>query len=133
MAFRPLLSRPSGRALLGGIGVFVAGWLLVTYAGNIELRGMLLLYLGIAAYLASGFATGFLARRSPIMHGFLLSLLITVAFVLIAALLMAPSGRSLAGSLIEASHAVLGFPLTLLSCILGAIVGDLIAAFTAKP
>jgi hypothetical protein len=62
------------------------------------------------------------------MHGILLALSITAAFVLMAALLMAPSHAALTGSPIEATHAVLGLPLTLLSCILGAIGGDFVAS-----
>jgi len=128
MSLRPLTGHPSRAATVTGLCVFAAGWLLVTYAENIDLGGGPVFLLSVLSYIGSGFAAGYVARRSPIMHGVLLSVLLAGAMTLLVVLLPGGSDSYASERLARAGQAIVGLPALFVCCALGAIFGDFVAS-----
>ena len=126
LAFRPILSRPSIRALALGAACFIA----LEAAANWLLPGVRPSVFGLflpLTLIVPGVVLGFVARRSPLMHGLLFGVL---AFFLIAAFFSATGGWGVRGFLRVlhgmAPNAVLIIVPISLVCSLGAVVGDFI-------
>jgi hypothetical protein len=124
MAFRPLISCPSAKALA------VAGLcLLVTYPlANVVIHGaspLLGIIIFVALLVGCGAVVGYLAARSPLMHGVILGAMAGVVAILGVAV-FAGLGAGDIGSMLRSglpaliSMAVPGIIL----CALGAVLGD---------
>jgi len=92
MPFRPIISRPSRKALLRGVATMLLGYAISMIVLNLVLshsavdvdpdpNDIAAEVIPILVYLTSGFVAGFIARRSPLMHGALLGFIIASVFL----------------------------------------------------
>jgi hypothetical protein len=124
--FNPVISLPNLRAL--GLGVlayfalgFIVGWLLphVTHSIGWTMLSILLL--------APGMVLGLIAKRSPLMHGALLGLLIVGFLAFLIALGSTLGVRGTAEWLHQLGSMAVGSAIMLIIfCSLGAVLGDFI-------
>jgi hypothetical protein len=132
MAFRPVLSVPKWKALAIAAVVF-----LVLYAfANWELKVLapvigVPLFLGV--FVASGAVAGFIAKRSPLMHGAILGALtgvLAIAYVF----LVDGNGFAGPGSFIASTVPVVSFMALpgIALCSLGAVFGDYLQGRRAR-
>jgi len=124
MAFRPIFSVPRWWALAVAAVTFLALYALANWALKIVPPSIgVPLFLGIFVF--SGAVAGFIARRSPLMHGAILGALtgvLTIAYVFI----LDGSGFDGAGSFVMSSIPVAAFMALpgIALCSLGAVLGD---------
>ena len=126
MPFHPIVSFPNLPALgLGVLSYFVlgviVGWLLPNVPHGADAVALSILLI------APGFVLGITARRSPLMHGLLLGLLIvgSLAILILMAGLFGVTGT------LKALHdlgsiAVVSVVALVIACSLGAVLGDFI-------
>ena len=128
MPFTPIVSAPNPRAL--GLGVL--SYFVLALLGGLLLphlpRGLGAVFLALFLILPGGVA-GFLAKRSPLMHGLLLGLLI-VAFTAILFLIAGMLGiKNMSAALHDLGSIAVGSAVALMiACSLGAIAGDSLGA-----
>ena len=128
MPFTPIVSAPNPRALgLGVLSYFVLallGGLLLPHLPH----GLGIVCLALVLFLPGGVA-GLLAKRSPLMHGLLLGLLI-VAFTAILFLIAGMLGvKNMSAALHDlGSMAVGGAVALMIASSLGAVAGDFLGA-----
>ena len=128
MPFTPIVSAPNPRALgLGVLSYFVLallGGLLLPHLPH----GLGIVFLALVLFLPGGVA-GLLAKRSPLMHGLLLGLLI-VAFTAILFLIAGMLGvKNMSAALHDlGSMAVGGAVALMIASSLGAVAGDFLGA-----
>lgn len=132
MPIRPIVSRPSLKALAWGAGVMILVFVLLTAAINLALPrwsfdvdfgktiGLLVL---LSSYLVAGIVTGIRARRSPLMHGVVLGLVIVALFAAMSPPYADLSGVAFVGNTFSA----------MVVCCLGAIFGDYLARRGSAP
>jgi len=123
LTLHPLIRRPNLIAVSAGCAFF---WLTSFFALPIFIHTLnaSLLY---TTFTASGVIVGVLARRSPLMHGLLLGILIGVLLASFPRLFQeAPYDLSLLGT--TARHIALAALPGLVFCPLGAFIGDGIAS-----
>jgi hypothetical protein len=124
MAFRPVFSVPKWQALVVAAVVFLAlyafaNWALKLLAPAIGVP----IFLGV--FVVSGAVAGFIAKRSPLMHGAILGALtgvLAIAYVF----LIGSNGFAGAGSFVTSAIPVATFMALpgIALCSLGAVLGD---------
>ena len=126
MPFNPIVSSPNFRALgLGVLSYFVLGIIVGLLVPHLPHRAGAALF--SLLLLLPGVVLGITAKRSPLMHGVLLGLLIVafMAILIVIAGALGVKGTSLAlhdlGSIAVASAGGL-----IIFCSLGAVLGDFI-------
>jgi hypothetical protein len=132
MAFRPVLSVPKWRALAVAAIVFLALYALANWALKLLTPAVgVPLFLGI--FVASGAVAGYIARRSPLMHGAILG---AFSGVLAFTYVFLISGNGLAGmnSLITSAIPVVTFTALpgIALCSLGTVLGDYLRGRRAR-
>jgi hypothetical protein len=141
MAFRPLLSRPSHAAVLSGAAIFLLlyfgllGYLQFAMRSDkggksdvgLIAHPMFGMTWGFLQYVLPGFITGYLAKRSPLMHGAILGAI--AAIFMYAYSQLAYEGEPLAVELSDVAYWVY---VGALWCAVGAVIGDYVASTVHK-
>ena len=136
MRIRPLLSRPNPQAVLLGAGAFIVLYfgligylhLAVRSTENSEPDFGLIgspffgMAWGLFQYIVPGFITGYLAKRSSLMHGAILGAVTAICLYLYSQLGFA-GGKPAIGLYIFSYCALIG----VIWCSLGAIIGGYFA------
>jgi len=126
MAFRPLISRPNFRALAVASVCFLAAyplaaWVLPKIGPTIALLIFVLLLVG------TGIVAGYLAGRSPLMHGIILGAFIGVLAIVSLSVLGGLGIGDIASILKSGLPALISMAIPGITlCTLGAILGDYI-------
>ena len=128
MSLRPLISKPSAKALALGVFAMVLIFVLCNVALNVvspkwsfDPDGTHIgsFSIPLITYLASGAVVGYIAKRSPLMHGALLGILTMGLF---AGITIAVTGGVSWEAFFQHTFGAM------LVCALGAILGDYVAS-----
>ena len=126
MPFQPVLSSPNFSALgLGALAYFVlgalVGWLLPHLSHPLGAAVLSIFFI------CPGILVGILAKRSPLMHGVLLGILIVLFLALLIAIAGALGVRGSSRALFQlGSMAVVSTVALIIASSLGAVLGDFI-------
>ena len=128
MPFNPIVSAPDPRALgLGVLSYFVLALLLGLLVPRLP-HSLGTVFLAILLFVP-GAVTGFLAKRSPLMHGLLLGALIVIFLGLLFLLAGTWGVKNNSAALRDLdSMAVGGAVLLMIGSSLGAVLGDFLGA-----
>jgi len=132
VAFRPVLSVPKWQALAVAAVVFLALYAFANWALKLLSPAIgVPLFLGV--FVASGAVAGYIAKRSPLMHGAILGAL-TGALAIAYVFIVDGNGFAGAGSFIASTVPVVMFMALpgIALCSLGAVFGDYLQGRRAR-
>ena len=124
MSVRPLISPPHWKALAIAALCFAVVYPIAAWALP-SLPPALALLLFVALLIGCGVVVGYIANRSPLMHGVLLGALLGVVAIVVLGTVGGLGARDIAGILKSGLPALvaMAIPGTAL-CSLGAVIGD---------